>query len=176
MAASVALIDRNRQEIPHNTDRGEPVSRILNVASALLIVPAIIFGAVELPFLFFPDVSNLADEEALGVTYAEIREFSPALVDAIQLTLQFGGLAIVALAVAWSVISLGPYRKGEKWAWYAMLGIGGIFLSGFLIIIYIGTTLGIYPIIGITLAIIYFILWGIGLALPAKEIFGKPSS
>ncbi len=67
------------------------MSRILNVASVLLIVPAIIFGGLELFFLFFPEVSNLASEEVLGVTYAQIRDFSPALVDAIQLTLHLGG-------------------------------------------------------------------------------------
>ncbi len=152
------------------------MSRSLNVASALLIVPAIIFGGAELFFLLNPDVSTLASPEALGVSYSQIREFSPELLDAIQLALHFSGLGFVTLALAWSVISLGPYRKGEKWAWYAMLGIGGIFLSGFLIITYIGTTLGLYPSIGITLGIIYFILWGVGLALPAKEILGKPSS
>lgn len=77
------------------------------------------------------------------------------------------------LALFWSVIALIPYRKGEKWAWYAMLGIGAIFASGTLIINYIGVTRGLWPSFWVALSIIWLILWGVGLALPAKEILGK---
>ena len=160
--------------ILHHADSGEPLSRSLNVASALLFAVAILpaFGGLSQMFL-------LPGSEFTGEglpTVSQIRDFSPKLADAIDLSTQTRGFYLFGLALFFAVISLMPYRKGEKWAWYAMLGIGGIFLSGFTIISYIGVTLGLWPSFWIALGIILLILWGAGLALPAKEILGKPSS
>ncbi|MFQ6088693.1 MAG: hypothetical protein ACE5K0_07320 [Candidatus Methanofastidiosia archaeon] len=150
------------------------MSRRLNVASALLFAVAIlpVFGGLS-QMLLLPG-SEISGEEL--PTVSQIRDFSPKLVDTIDLSTQTRGLYLLILALFWSVISLIPYRKGEKWAWYAMLAIGPIFAPGILIVNYTGATLGLWPSFWITLGIIWLILWIVGLALPAKEILGKPSS
>ncbi len=106
------------------------------------------------------------DEELLGVTVSEISDFSPKLMDIIQNLIQITGLYLLTAALASCFISLLPYRKGEKWAWYAMLVIGGTVVIGGQILFV--TTFSIPP--GI-LDIILAVLWIVGMALPAKEIF-----
>jgi hypothetical protein len=100
-----------------------------------------------------PDVSGIS---ALG---QNLLAFMTFMIHGYGFTSLFGGLLFC-------VVSLVPYRKGEKWAWYAMLVVGGIMSSGMLLGSYIGMT-GNLPI---TAA--FAILWLVGLALPAKEILG----
>ena len=151
------------------------MSRRLNVASALLFAVGIVPVIGGLSMMFLPG-SEFSNEELFGVTLSQIRDLSPRLVDYIELGVKLRGLFFIILGLFWSVISLIPYRKGEKWAWYAMLVIGGIFPSGWLILTYTGISLGVYASPWIILGIIWLILWMVGLALPAKEILGKPSS
>ncbi|MBN4081456.1 hypothetical protein JYT44_03735 [Caldithrix abyssi] len=152
------------------------MSRRLNVASALLLLVGLffVFGGIAQMFLFAG--TEFSNEDLPEATVSQIRDFTPELVDLIELAVQTRGVYLLTLALFWSVISLIPYRKGEKWAWYAMLTIGGITAFGFLILNYIGVTLGVWESSWITIGIIVFILWIVGLALPAKEILGKPSS
>jgi len=62
---------------------------------------------------------------------------SRSLMVAVVLLLIFGGWGVMEMlgmvmllaSLLLCVITLIPYRKGEKWAWYALLVIGG-FLFG----------------------------------------------
>ena len=152
------------------------MSRNLNVGSAWLSVLGIffVFGGIVEAFSLVP--SEFSEEELLGVTLSQIRDFSPKLVDSMELAVQTRGLYMLLFGLFWSVISLVPYRNGEKWAWYALLVIGGIFVAGWLIVSYTGVTTGLLPSSSIPVTIILLILWMVGLALPAREILGKPSS
>ncbi len=151
------------------------MSRNLNIASSLLFVVAIL-PVVSSLLMMFSGSSEFTYEELVGVTIIQIRDLSPELMGAIELAVQLRGLYLLIFALFWAIIALIPYRKGEKWAWYAMLGIGSIWLSGYLILVYIGMERGIYLCTWIIPGIIWFILWVVGLALPAKEILSKPSS
>jgi len=145
------------------------LSRSLNVASALLFIVGIVgmvYGLQEL-FLIAP-----LDEELLGVTTSEISALSQNLLDHMKLESQFEGLYMLSTASIFCVISLIPYRKGEKWAWYTTLVIGGLTMFVQLILIYIGVTGVISASYLLPLAIIMVILWIVGLALPVKEILG----
>jgi hypothetical protein len=147
------------------------LSRILNIASALLFIVGItgmIYGLQEL-FLF-----AYLDEELIGVTASEISAFNQNLLDSMKLESQFEGLYMLSTALIFCVISLIPYRKGEKWAWYTLLVIGGLAVFGQIILIYIGVVGAISPSYLLPLAMIVGILWIVGLALPAKEILSKP--
>ena len=148
--------------------------RKLNIASFLLFACALL-PVMSALLMMFSGSSEFTYEELLGVSISQIRDFSPKLVDAIELAVQLRGVYLLIFALFWSVISLIPYRKGEKWAWYAMVGIGSIWLSGYLILVFIGISSGIYLNSWIVPGIIWFILWIAGLSLPAKEILGKPS-
>ncbi|MFQ6127241.1 MAG: hypothetical protein ACE5R6_21930 [Candidatus Heimdallarchaeota archaeon] len=145
------------------------MSRNLDVASALLFVAWIVGVFIGLQHLLL-----LAPRPEELPTVSQIRGFSPELVDFIEFTTIFEGLYLLTAALTLSVISLIPYRNGEKWAWYATLVIGGIILFGLLILF------SIVPFniarTFLPLGVILTVLWIAGLALPAKEILGKPSS
>ena len=153
------------------------MSRRVNVASGLLFAVAIVPVLGGLFMTFSPASSEFADEELLGISVSQIRDFSPELVDTIELAVQTRGIYLLTIGLFWAVISLIPYRRGEKWAWYTMLGTGAVFLAGYLYVDYVGVvTLDVYQSIFLTMGIIWLILWIVGLALPAKEILGNPSS
>ena len=78
---------------------------------------------------------------------------------------QIYGLHTLGIGLFVCVISLIPYRKAEKWAWYAILVIGGILMLGMLILW--------TPHAPFT--VIFVILWIVGLVLPYKQIMGKSS-
>ena len=147
------------------------LSRILNVGSALLFIIGIVglvYGLQEL-FLF-----AYLDEELIGVTASEISAFNQNLLDSMKLKSHFEGLYMLSTALFFCVVSLVPYRKGEKWAWYTLLVVGGLAVFGQISLIYIGVAGAISPSYLLPLAILLSILWIVGLALPAKEILSKP--
>ena len=78
---------------------------------------------------------------------------------------QFYGLETLIGGLFFCVISLIPYRKAEKWAWYAILVIGGIHILGILIL---WTRHAPF-------SVIFVILWIVGLILPYKQFFKKSS-
>ena len=121
--------------------------------------------------MLFSGSSEFTYVELMGMTADEIYDFNPKLMKAIELAVQIRGLYLLVFALFWAVISLIPYRKGEKWAWFALLIIGIIWLSGYLIFVNIGVTQGIYLGSWIIPAIVWLILWIVGLTLPFKEFF-----
>ena len=146
------------------------LSRI-NVGSTLLFSLGVLGVLYGLQRILLPSLTNLfqptlyIDEEFLGITVSQIHDFSPGLMLVIQNLIQIVGLYLLISALSICFISLLPYRKGKKWAWYAMLVLGGTFMIGGQILFV--TT---YSILGIV-DIILVILWIIGLLLPIKEFF-----
>ena len=147
----------------------------INVGSVLLFSLGILGVLYGLQRILLPSLTNLfqptlyIDEEYLGVTVSQIRDFSPNLMVVIQNLIQIVGLYLLIAALSICFISILPYRKGEKWAWYAVLVLGGTFMVGGAILFI--TTYSVLGVLDITL----LILWIIGLALPAKEILSRPS-
>ncbi len=145
------------------------LSRI-DVGSVLLFILGILGVLYGLQRILLPSLTNLfqptlyIDEEYLGVTVSQIRDFSPKLMVVIQNLIQIVGLYLLIAALSICFISILPYRKGEKWAWYAMLVLGGTFMVGSQILFI--TTYSVLGILDITLVI----LWILGLVLPVKEI------
>ena len=150
------------------------MSRRLNVASALLVIIGILLLFEGLMALFLPE-TTLGDwipgmnEELRPPTVSEIRGLGQNLLDFMTYKIQWFGLVVLFFSLLWIVISLIPYRKGEKWAWYSMLVIGGFTVFGSFVLSYIGET-SQAPVF-----LVLVILWIVALALPAKEILGKPS-
>ena len=147
------------------------MSKILNVASALLFILGILDVLSGLEHLFLPTdtTSSLLVATGVNLTVSQIQDFSPSLLDFIYLKMQmYGGLSLSSGLWTW-VIALIPYKKGEKWAWYSTLVIGGIGMFWGLVLTYTGMP-SVLPIM-----LVAAILWIAGLALPAKEILSKPS-
>ena len=136
------------------------MGRILKIASALLFINTLVGVVYGLLALFAP-----LDEGLLGVTTSEIGAFSQTLLDFLRYQSRIFGLYLLCASLVFGIISLTRIRKGEKWAWYIFTGIGGISLLGQLALFITG--LPVYVPIGIGLVII----WIVGIALSAKEIF-----
>jgi hypothetical protein len=150
------------------------MSRSLNIGAVLLLILGIWFMVESLMMLFTPQMYldvwiPMMNEELRPITVSEIEALGQNLLGFITFTTQMLGLVAVFASLLFLVIILIPYRKGEKWAWYTMLVIGGIYMVGALSLTYIGMTAHV-PI-----TTVMVILWIAGLALPAKEILSKPS-
>jgi hypothetical protein len=69
------------------------------------------------------DIVFGADTERLpvtGLTLEEIRATSEPLARNIEVLEQVGGLHLIVMSLLWAVMLLIPFRRGERWAWYAM--------------------------------------------------------
>lgn len=55
-----------------------------------------------------------------GLTPDEIRQTSEPLARLIDLQVTSGAIQLISLSALWSAITLLPFRRGERWAWYAM--------------------------------------------------------
>jgi hypothetical protein len=118
-----------------------PISRILTVASALILIGtilAVILGLQEL--------------------------FTKTTMDG-----QFSGFYLFGCGLFFTPIALIPFRKGEKWAWYTALIAGGIALIGQTILVYnAGSAM---DAVFLPTSVVLVILWIVGIALAAIEIF-----
>jgi len=142
------------------------LSKILNAASVLLLILGMLDVISGLEHLFLPTdtINSLLVATGVNLTISQIQDFNPSLLGFIYLKIQmYGGLSLSS-GLSTSVIALIPYRKGQKWAWYSILVIGGIGMFWGLVLTYIGMP-SVLPLI-----LVAVILWIVGLALPAKEI------
>lgn len=150
------------------------MSKSLMVGVALLLIFGG-WGAMEGTMaLFSPEYYlemwiPMMNEELRPATISEISALGQNILEFMTYTTQMFGLCMLFATLLFLAIALVPYRKGEKWSWYAMLVIGGIYVVGMLTFTYIGMTSHALVTIVMTL------LWIVGLALPAKEILSKPS-
>jgi hypothetical protein len=141
------------------------LSRILNVASALLFIVAI-FGIIfGLQLLILAPLEG----EPFGLTESQVRAFNPDLMDKITLIHRSEGLYMFSFALALCFISLVPFRKGEKWAWYLTMGIFGIAVVGQAILTYLASH--VLADFYFPAAMLLIVLWLVGLLLPIKEFF-----
>lgn len=140
------------------------LSKKLDIAAGLIAIVDIIGIIYALQDFLVP-----IDETLLGVTVSQIRAFNPNVLNQITILFQFTGLYMFGTTSMAAIIALLPYRKGEKWAWYTQLLIGGIALIGQLLIVYVAGNL--LPTYMLPFNIVLIILWLIGIILPIKEFF-----
>jgi hypothetical protein len=149
------------------------LSRNLNIGAVLLFIYGIwgIFEGLMSSLMgewYLENWMAMMNEELIPPTISEIRVFSPELLDFMLFVTQTYGLFVLFGSLLFCIVALIPYRKGEKWAWYAMLVTGAIVTGAMIIMM-------AYMTAHATVSIIMIILWIAGLVLPAKEILGKPS-
>lgn len=80
-----------------------------------------------------------------GMTIPEMEQESAVLTRMIDLQVRAGGNQLLALSVAWATIVVIPYRRGERWAWYAMLTYPGWALSVAVSFLFIELQPGVAP-------------------------------
>ena len=142
-----------------------PLSRILNVASAFLFIVAIFGMVFGLQLLILAPLEG----EPFGLTESQVRTFNPDLMDKITLIHRSEGLYMFSFALTLCFISLVPFRKGEKWAWYLTMGIFGIAVVGQAILTYLASH--VLADFYFPAAMLLIVLWLAGLLLPIKEFF-----
>jgi hypothetical protein len=59
-------------------------------------------------------------ESVAGLTPDEIRESSSPLAMLADIQVRSGGIYLILVSALWAVITLIPYRRGERWAWWTM--------------------------------------------------------
>lgn len=55
-----------------------------------------------------------------GMSPDDIRANSEPLARLLDLQVRSGGLQLMAISLVWSIMLVVPFRRGERWAWYAM--------------------------------------------------------
>ncbi len=104
-----------------------------------------------------------------GTTYAQYLVSDPLYAEIFILQKKVMGFMICGIGVlALFVIQMG-YKKGKKWAWYALLSVGiivwGTFIGYKIYIKYYGGSMITF--------VVGFVLLILGLVFPAKEILKK---
>ncbi len=141
------------------------MSKILNVASALIFITAIMGVILGLLNLFVAPWEG----DVFGVSASQVTNFNPLLMDKITLILRFSGLYMLGLALSLCYISLVHFRRGEKWAWYLVAAVFGISLIGQLALVDIGAN--IMAAFYLPSSLLLVVLWALGIVLPVKEFF-----
>lgn len=108
----------------------------------------------------------MMNEELRPGTVSEIGDLGGNVLEFMTFTTEMLGLVMLIGTLLFCVVVLVPYRKGEKWSWYAVLVIGGIYIVGMLTLTYIGMTS--HAAVSGVMAL----LWLVGVVLPAREILG----
>lgn len=81
------------------------------------------------------DADPAIPEGIAGLSPDEIRETSPEVARLADLQVRSGGVHLLVMSILWTLIVLGPFRRREQWAWWAMwtfpawaLSVGVMFL------------------------------------------------
>ena len=139
------------------------MSKVLTVASVLIFITAILGVGLGLLNLFVAPWEG----DVFGVSASQVTTFSPLLMEKITFLLRSEGLYMLGLALTLCFISLVPFRRGEKWAWYFVLVIFGFSLIAQLILVYFGSN--VLASFYLPSSLILVILWALGIILPVKE-------
>jgi hypothetical protein len=140
--------------------------RKLNVGSAFLCF----FGAYG---IFQGLYALLFPKQLLDSIATMLSESAPTLTTADYYLSQSFGLFASLGSVLFIIVSLIPYRKGEKWAWYTILAVGFLMVSGAVILYVLAISDSTALINSLYVLSLFTLTWLLGLAIPSKEILGK---
>ena len=138
---------------------------MLKVATIVLLVMLVFAGVYSFIAIFVPKVTMSSGFEAsTGKSFDGIQDGKFG--DFLTGTYTYMGIFALATTISGFFIVFAGFRKAEKWAWFAMMVIGGlVWIYGTINSLSIGDTLnGIMQIVGLGLLVI-------GLLLPLKEFF-----
>ena len=153
----------------------------LRLSSILLVIIGIAVIAIGVIYISTPRIMSY-HENFIGMTHEEISEIDPKLADMMLVFLRGIGVLNIALGTLGIAVSLRSYRKGQKWAWYAMLISYLIVLLPTLVITYyVGAFLAIFgdlviPVGPFFLILVMLIVFLAAIALPAKEVLRTKSN
>jgi hypothetical protein len=99
--------------------RPAPAAKTMPRRSWVLVLAAELFALAQAFFMLFHGGVNGSIEEFLGYPNDTLQENGPLSTVLLDLTRSMGlwGVALIGFAI---VITLIPYRRGERWAWRAL--------------------------------------------------------
>jgi len=132
----------------------------------LLFAIGVIFLVTAVPHTLGINTDPETVERIAGMTLNELKDSNPGFFNLHIFYFSFGGLSDLGVAFFITAISLTAYRKGEKWAWYALWFIPAYFIGCAAITISIESSLSLL----LPLAM-FVILSLLGLLLPYRKFF-----
>lgn len=142
----------------------------LEIGSFFMIFMGFFILIMAILWIFVTEIMFVSDFKwYTGQSYSSYLASNPDFAEIYIITKKLIGFILLGNGVLVIFITQKSYRKGEKWAWYALLIAGSITWGTFIIYkIYIGYLGGsmITFVTGATLLIL-------GLAFPAKEIIKR---
>lgn len=139
--------------------------RLEEWAWILLFLPGLGGAAFSLTFLF-RGPTDLQTEDLVGQGWAQWSVQQPDAARLAELGFGLAGLNGLLVGVFGMVIAAGPYRRGERWAWYLMLLFPALVFGAQYVNVKTGR--GIDADAPILLAVM-----AAGLLLPIRRFFGR---
>ncbi len=147
----------------------------------LLFAMGVVFLVLGAPLLFGVHLDPIHEERILGMTIEELEASDPRFFDLFIFNVISGGVLFLGIAILVMAISMTAYRRGEKWAWYALWSIPAMFIGFMALWINAGATLTVLAVVGGRgvleegLPIFKFLLIVslLGLLLPFRRFFPK---
>jgi len=144
--------------------------KTLKIGSTLMVAMGVFGLIVSILWIFITEIMFVSDFLFYtGGSFQDYLTASPTYAEIYIITKKLVGFMMLAISVSILFINHVGFQKGEKWSWFALFIIGGLFW---------GTLLGYRIFIGyIAVSMITFvvglILWLLALLIPAKVFFGK---
>ena len=147
----------------------------------LLFAMGVVLLVLGVPQLFGVHPDPIHEERILGMTIEELEASDPRGYDLFVFNVIAGGLLFLGFAILVMAISATAYRRGEKWAWYALWSIPALFIGFMTLWINAGATLTVLALVGgrgvlqegLPFFELLLILSLLGLLLPYRKFFPK---
>ena len=146
-----------------------------------LFAMGVVLLVLALPALFGVDVDPIHSERIMGITLEELEASDPRFFEVYVFDTRNVGLLLLLFAILAMAISVTAYRRGEKWAWYALWSFPALFMGFIAIDITAGATLTVLALVGgrgvlqegLPILEGMLILTLLGLLLPYRKFFPK---
>ncbi len=103
-----------------------------------------------------------------GMTWEEIVTRSPGIASYISYLQRTIGVGILSGSVLLVAIAAIPYRKGERWSWYAIWIPAALWIVATAIDLEAGASFGL-----LVFDVVFAVVWLTGLLLPYKKFFPR---
>ena len=115
------------------------------------------------------DQSNQALDTILGMTLSELKDSNPDFFKVFLFYVRFSALSDLGFAFLIIAVSVTAYRRGEKWAWYALWSVPAWFIGSAAI------SVSVVPPVSVLLPpiMVFAILGLLGQLLSYRKFFGR---
>ena len=132
----------------------------------ILFAIGVIFLVTGVPHALGINTDPETVQRISGMTIDQLKDSNPAFFNLYSFYFRFGGLSDIGFAFFITAISVTAYRKGEKWAWYALWVLPAYFIASAAISMSVESNLSL-----LLPETTFAILSLVGLLLPYRKFF-----